>query len=268
MSKTHYKFESKTIWTGVTENHVKGKCLPSQSNKVTGLWQWQHQQSLAISGHGSSPLGLALDGWGSLPLGSAIGTALDGRSRFGLAHIVAVFPMGHDEDENDDGWEDEDYMQDEPGLEAMPQPGELRFVDLQPVVLPVKAAATGPQAYGNALITTLAATGPHAYGNALITTLTRITAAMRAAFITTSTRLPAAMRAMGMLPLFYSESEDVFPVVSEMRCKFGSKTISTDVCIPGPEAMPSPWAMQPGVALVEAAATASPAFDRLQRLLN
>ena len=66
--------------------------------------------------------------------------------------------MGHDEDENDDGWEDEDYMQDEPGLEAMPQPGELRFVDLQPVVLPVKAAATGPQAYGNALITTLAAT--------------------------------------------------------------------------------------------------------------
>ena len=95
-----------------------------------------------------------------------------------------------------------------------------------------------------------------------------ISAAMRAAFITTSTHIPAAMRAMVMLPLFYSESEDVFPVVSETRCKLGSKTISTDVCIPGPEAMPSPWAMQPGVALVEAAATASPAFDRLQRLLN
>ena len=128
-------------------------------------------------------------------------------------------------------------MQNEPGLEAMPRPGKLRLVDLQPVVLPVKASATGPQA-------------------------------MRAAFITTSTHIPAAMRAMVMLPLFYSESKDVFPVVSEMRCKFGSKTISTDVCIPGPEAMPSPWAMQPGVALVEAAATASPAFDRLQRLLN
>jgi hypothetical protein len=164
MSKTHYMLESKTIWTEVTENHVKGKCLPSQPNKVTGPWQWQ--PSLAISGHGSSPLGSA------------------------------------------------------------------------------------------------------AYGNALITTLTHITAAMRAAFITTSTHIPAAMRAMVMLPLFYSESEDVFPVVSEMRCKFGSKTISTNVCIPGPEAMPLPWAMQPGVALVVAAATASPAFDRLQRLLN
>jgi hypothetical protein len=251
MSKTHYKFESKTIWTEVTENHVKGKCLPSQPNKVTGLWQWQ--PSLAIFGHGSSPLGSALDGWGSLPLGSAIGTALDGRSRIGLVQMVAVFPMGRDEDNSDKGGEDEDYEEDEPGLEAMPQPGELRLVvDLQPVVLPVKAAATGP----------------HAYGNALITTLTHIMAAMRAAFITTSTHIPAARRAMVLLPLFYSESEDVFPVVSEMRCKFGSKTISTDVCIPGPEAMPSPWAMQPGVALVEAAASASPAFDRLQRLLN
>ena len=40
---------------------------------------------------------------------------------------------------------------------------------------------------------------------------------------------------------------------------------------PGPKAMPSPGAMQPGVALVEAAATTSPmarALYRLQRLLN
>jgi hypothetical protein len=40
---------------------------------------------------------------------------------------------------------------------------------------------------------------------------------------------------------------------------------------PGPKAMPSPGAMQPGVALVEAAATMSPmaqALYRLQRLLN
>ena len=66
--------------------------------------------------------------------------------------------------------------------------------------------------------------------DALITTLTlHISAAnMRAAFITTSTQIPAAMRAV---------------VVG----KFGSKTISTDVFIPGPEAMPSPGAMQPGV---------------------
>ena len=90
--------------------------------------------------------------------------------------------------------------------------------------------------------------------DALITTWTLHISAvnMRAAFITTSTQIPAAMRAV---------------VVG----KFGSKTISTDVFIPGPEAMPSPGAMQPGVALVEAAATASPmawAFDRLQRLLN
>ena len=85
-----------------------------------------------------------------------------------------------------------------------------------------------------------------------ITTSTHIPAAMRAVFITTSTHIPAAMRAV---------------VVG----KFGSKTILTDGFIPGPEAMPSPGAMQPGVALVEAAATASPmarAFDRLQRLLN
>ena len=186
VSKVHNKFGSKKISTDVTEDHVKGKCLPSQPNNVTGLRQWQ--PILANSGHGSSSLSSALDGWDSLPLGS------NGRSQFSLAKIVVVFPMGRDEDENDEG--------------------------------------------EDALITTL--------------TLHIPAANMRAAFITTSTQIPAAMRAV---------------VVG----KFGSKTISTDVFIPGPEAMPSPGAMQPGVALVEAAATASPmarAFDRLQRLLN
>ena len=186
VSKVHNKFRSKTISTDVTEDHVEGKRLPSQPNNVTGLRQWQ--PVLANSGHGSSSLSSALDGWDTLPLGS------DGRSQFSSAKVVVVFPIGRDEDENDEG--------------------------------------------EDALITTL--------------TLHIPAANMRAAFITTSTQIPAAMRAV---------------VVG----KFGSKTISTYVFIPGPEAMPSPGAMQPGVALVEAAATASPmawAFDRLQRLLN
>ena len=34
VSKVHNKFGSKMISTDVTEDHVKGKCLPSQRNKV------------------------------------------------------------------------------------------------------------------------------------------------------------------------------------------------------------------------------------------
>ena len=56
-----------------------------------------------------------------------------------------------------------------------------------------------------------------------------IPAAMCAAFITTLTHIPAAMRAVVLLPLCYPESEEVLLMVSKLRCKFGSKTISTDV---------------------------------------
>jgi hypothetical protein len=97
-----------------------------------------YSDSVANSGHGSSPLSSALDDLGSLPLGLTLSKALDGHSRFGSAKVVAMFPMGHDEDENEEGGGDEDNDEDEePGPKAMPSPGAM-----QPGVALVEAAAT------------------------------------------------------------------------------------------------------------------------------
>ena len=206
--------------------------------------------------------------------------------RFLIAPIVS---MVLDMEDKDDGKERE------PGLEAMTLPSH-------PVDLLVEAAATGRHANGNAFITTSIHI-PAAMRAAFFTTSTHTPAAMRAAFIT-SIHIPAAMHAVVVRPLFYSVANSGHgssPLSSALDEYLGSLplglTLSSAKVVamfpmghdedenedgggdedndedeePGPKAMPSPGAMQPGVALVEAAATMSPmaqALYRLQRLLN